>query len=32
MYNGLIWIGNNDTLQLRILRDHHDAQAVGHLG
>jgi len=32
MYDGLIWISDNDTLRLRILRDHHDAQATGHLG
>jgi len=32
MYNGLIWIPDNNTLRLRILRDHHDAQAVGHPG
>jgi len=32
MYDGLIWIPDNDTLRLRILRDHHDAQAAGHLG
>jgi len=28
MYDGLIWIPNNNTLRLRILRDHHDAQAA----
>jgi len=32
MYDGLIWISDNDTLRLRILRDYHDAQAVGHPG
>jgi len=32
MYNGLIWIPDDDILRLRILRDHHDAQAVGHPG
>ena len=32
MYDGLIWISNNDTLQLCIVRDHHDAQAAGHPG
>jgi len=32
MYDGLIWVPDNDTLQLRILRDHHDAQAAGHPG
>jgi len=32
MYNGLIWIPDDDTLRLRILRDHHNAQAAGHLG
>jgi len=30
MYDGLIWIPDNDTLRLHILRDHHVAQAVGH--
>jgi len=25
MYDGLIWIPDDDTLRLRILRDHHDA-------
>jgi len=32
MYDGLIWVPDNDTLRLRILRDHHDAQAAGHPG
>jgi len=32
IYYGLIWIPDNDTLRLRILRDHHNAQAVGHPG
>ena len=32
MYDGLIWIPDNDTLRLRILRDHHNAQAAGHPG
>jgi len=32
MYDSLIWILDDDTLRLRILRDHHDAQAVGHPG
>jgi len=32
IYDGLIWIPDNDTLLLRILRDHHDAQAAGHPG
>jgi len=32
MYDGLIWIPDNDTLRFRILRDHHDVQAMGHLG
>jgi len=32
MYDGLIWIPDNDTRRLRILRDHHDVQAVGHPG
>jgi len=30
IYDGLIWILDNNNLQLRILRDHHDTQAVGH--
>jgi len=32
LYDGLIWIPDNNDLRLRILRDHHDAQAVGHPG
>jgi len=32
MDDGLIWIPDDDTLQLRILRDHHDMQAIGHPG
>jgi len=32
IYDGLIWIPDNDTLRLRILRDHHDTQAAEHLG
>ena len=32
IYDGLIWIPDNDTLQLHILRDHHDAQAARHPG
>ena len=32
MYDGLILIPDNNTLRLRILRDHHDAQAAGHPG
>ena len=32
MYDGLIWIPDNDTMRVRILRDHHDAQAAGHPG
>jgi len=32
MHDGLIWIPDDDTLRLRILRDHHDAQAAGHPG
>jgi len=32
MYDGLIWIPDDDTLPLCILRDHHDVQAAGHLG
>jgi len=32
IYDGLIWIPDDDTLRLRILRDHHDAQAAGRPG
>jgi len=32
MYDGLIWIPDNNTLRLRILKDHHDVQAAGHPG
>jgi len=32
IYDGLIWIPDNDELRLRILRDHHDVQAAGHPG
>jgi hypothetical protein len=32
LYDSLIWIPDNDDLRLRTLRDHHDAQAMGHLG
>jgi len=32
MYDGLIWMPDNDTLRLRILKDHHDVQAAGHPG
>jgi len=32
MYDRLIWIPDDNTLRLRILRDHHDAQAAGHPG
>jgi len=32
MYDGLIWVLDNYTLRLSILRDHHDAQAVEHPG
>ena len=31
-YDGLIWTPDNDELRIRILRDHHDAQAAGHPG
>jgi len=31
-YNGLIRIPDDNELRLRILRDHHDVQAVGHPG
>ena len=32
LYDGLIWIPDNDDLRQRILRDYHDAQATGHPG
>jgi len=32
LYDGLIWIPDNDDLRLRILKDHHDALAMGHSG
>jgi len=32
LYDGLIWIPDNDDLRLRILRDHYDVQAAGHPG
>jgi len=32
MYDGLIYIPDNDTLGLRILRDHHNTQAARHPG
>jgi len=32
LYDGLIWIPDNDDLQLFILRDHQDTQAAGHPG
>jgi len=32
IYDGRIWIPDNDELRLRILRDHHDAQAAGYPG
>jgi len=32
MYDGLIWIPDNDTLRLHILRYQHDMQAAGHPG
>jgi hypothetical protein len=32
LYEGLIWVPDNDELQLRILHEHHDAQAAGHPG
>jgi len=28
LYDGIIWIPNNNNLRLRILRDHHDAQSM----
>jgi len=32
MYDGLIWIPDDNTLRLRKLRDDHDTQAAGHPG
>jgi hypothetical protein len=32
LYEGLIWVPNNDELRLRILHEHHDAQAAGYPG
>jgi len=32
IYDGLIWIPDNDELRLRILRDHHDVRAAGYPG
>ena len=32
IYDGLIWIPDNDELRLQILRNHHDTQAAGHPG
>jgi hypothetical protein len=32
LYEGLIWVPNNDKLRLRIQHPHHDAQAAGHPG
>jgi hypothetical protein len=32
IYEGLIWIPNDDQLQLKLLYDHHDALVAGHLG
>jgi hypothetical protein len=31
-YEGLIWIPDNDPLQLRLLHDHHNALVAGHPG
>jgi hypothetical protein len=31
-YEGLIWIPDNDPLQLWLLHDHHDALVAGHPG
>jgi hypothetical protein len=31
-YEGLIWVPQNDKLQLRLLHDHHDALIAGHPG
>jgi hypothetical protein len=30
LYEGLIWVPNNDELRLQILHEHHDTQAAGH--
>jgi hypothetical protein len=30
LYEGLIWVPDNDELRLRILHEHHEAQAAGH--
>jgi hypothetical protein len=32
LYEGLIWVPNNDELRLRMLHEHHDAQPAGHPG
>ena len=32
LYDGLIWIFDNNNLRLWILRDHHDVQFAGHPG
>jgi hypothetical protein len=32
MYEGLIWVPQNDKLRLRLLYDHHDALVAGHPG
>jgi hypothetical protein len=32
LYEGLIWVPNNDELRLQILHEHHDTQAAGHPG
>jgi hypothetical protein len=31
-YEGLIWVPQNDKLQLHLLHDHHDALVAGHVG
>jgi hypothetical protein len=32
LYEGLIWVPDDDDLRLRILQQHHDSQAAGHPG
>jgi hypothetical protein len=32
VYDGLIWIPDDNELRLRIIRDHHDAKLAGHPG
>jgi hypothetical protein len=30
LYEGLIWVPDNDELQLQIQHEHYDIQAAGH--